>query len=458
MISVDSIGPVSQDIYLPNIPDVKADFGISDSMVTATIQLNIIATAVGSLVIGSLADRYGRRPVLIASLTLYVVSVIVAALSEHIVLFLVARIFMGFGQGSQVMAAVLARDLIDDVAQRLRAMAVLATVNSVAVALAPTLGGFIGQFGTWRIIFWFLGAWVVLTLVGFICTMPETKPQAKLEALPAPACASKRCESALHRFMDTTRTIFGSRVYVGFVGLFALMFAAIMAMLTLLPFLLENHYGLPVSLTGVLTGVIPVCGFSGSLISMALSKYVIPFQIVRLGMFPYFLVFVLLLAMTFLHQELPFSAMTWWPVLVPCILMLMMQNLFIPVAMSFALEEFEDKAGVAQGAAMCIQALAMALGSKVAIALWDGTPRSFYGTLAMIIGVAQLWFWLILGLCPPARLRIADSMPHGKDVHEISSIIAVRDGGSTSTDEESVSKAASASPEMNHVLPIGVSV
>jgi predicted MFS family arabinose efflux permease len=247
-------------------------------------------------------------------------------------------------------------------------------------------------------------------------------------------------------------------VYVGFVGLFALMFAAIMAMLTLLPFLLENHYGLSVSFTGVLTGVIPVCGFSGSLISMALSKYVTPFQIVRLGMFPYFLVFVLLLAMTFLHQELPVSVMTWWPFLVPCILMLMIQTMFIPVVMSFALEELEDKAGVAQGAAMCIQALAMALGSKVAIALWDGTPRSFYGTLAMIIGVAQLWLWLILGLCPPARLRGADSMPPGKDVPEIGSVMAVSDEGSTSMDEESVPKAASASPEMNHALPIGASV
>merc|ERR1711933_716248 len=89
--------------------------------------------------------------------------------------------------------------------------------------------------------------------------------------------------------------------------------------------------------------------------------------------------------------------------------MVICNGIFMPICQTLYLEPFQDMAGAAAGGAGLMQNVLMTAGSAVASAIWNGTPGSFHLTLAFWMLVAQLWFWGILGICPPAEAG-ADAM------------------------------------------------
>eukprot|EP00931_Biecheleriopsis_adriatica_P009879 TRINITY_DN110976_c0_g1_i1.p1 TRINITY_DN110976_c0_g1~~TRINITY_DN110976_c0_g1_i1.p1 ORF type:complete len:491 (+),score=65.54 TRINITY_DN110976_c0_g1_i1:71-1474(+) len=389
LVSIDSIGSFTSDAYLPSLPRVADDLQTTTNLTSLTVQVNIISMALGSIAIGFLADRYGRRPMLLVGLSIYVASSAIAAWAPYIGVLIAVRVVMGFTQGCQVLAPVLARDLIDDRSKRMQVTAVLGGCNAVAIVAAPSIGGVLGQYVGWRGIFVFLAIWGSLTLLAYWALIPETRP-----ALQAPS------EEEINKSWTTNvRTLFASRTYIGFVGMLGLMFFCIMSMLTLLPFVLGDYYALKVDAVGFIMGAIPLSGMSGSIISYIAGKCLEPFSLVRWGMIPYALVLGLTTALMFKHHHM--SEM-FWPVLLTCIPMVALHNIFIPVAMSLALEDMKDNAGVAQGFATFTQFLLMAAGSTVAASVWNGTPSSFFATLAVGMTMTAAWFWICCR--PPTAL------------------------------------------------------
>merc|ERR1740121_395916 len=84
--------------------------------------------------------------------------------------------------------------------------------------------------------------------------------------------------------------------------------------------------------------------------------------------------------------------------LVPIVLLIVVNGINVPACRTMYLNVFSDAAGTAAGVAGLMMAGSMAVGSSIASAAWDGTPRSFYATLTCTMLAAQLWFWTTLGL------------------------------------------------------------
>ncbi len=155
-----AMAPLSTDMYLPALPELGGDFGISASLTQLTLTMTMLGMAFGQIFMGPLSDRFGRKLPLLLGMLVFTAASAGACLSEHITAFLVFRFLQGFsGASGIVIARAIARDVAEG-PELTRFFAILMLVNGLAPIAAPVVGGQILRFTSW------LGIFVILVLVG----------------------------------------------------------------------------------------------------------------------------------------------------------------------------------------------------------------------------------------------------------------------------------------------------
>lgn len=163
------IGPFSIDAYLPSFPDIEMEFGVSRAVLSQSLAIYLMAFAISTLFWGPLADRYGRRLVIMFSMALYTLGSVGCALSDSAENFMLLRVVQGLAaSGGFIAGRAMIRDA-HDARSAHRAMSQVMMLFALAPALAPVLGGWLhDQFG-WRSVFWFLSIFgSLLVLMGFL--------------------------------------------------------------------------------------------------------------------------------------------------------------------------------------------------------------------------------------------------------------------------------------------------
>ena len=134
------IGPFSIDAYLPSFPDIEMEFGISRAVLSQSLAVDLLAFAVSTLAWGPLADRFGRRLVILISMALYPLGSIGCALAENMEFFMLLRVVQGLAaSGGFIAGRAMIRDAHDAEAAH-RAMSQVMMLFALAPALAPVLG------------------------------------------------------------------------------------------------------------------------------------------------------------------------------------------------------------------------------------------------------------------------------------------------------------------------------
>ncbi len=170
------LGPFTIDTYLPAFPDIEASFDVSRAILSQSLGIYLFAFAISTLVWGPLSDRYGRRMIVLVSLSLYILSTIGCALANNIEIFLIMRFFEGLAaSGGFVASRAMIRDAHDSESAH-RAMSHVMLMFALAPAIAPILGGWLDQFFGWRSIFWFLCLFA-LALIAIVLFVEETLPR-----------------------------------------------------------------------------------------------------------------------------------------------------------------------------------------------------------------------------------------------------------------------------------------
>ena len=166
--------PLSTDLYLASLPGLATAFGVPASTVQLTLSMFVLGFGGAQLVIGPLSDRYGRRPVLLAGLSLYLCASLLCAIAPDIELLIVARFLQSLGCCS---AIIIARAIVRDAyapADSARVIARASTWLSLAPLCGPILGSYLQVAFGWR------AAFVVLSIVSsaalgvVILRLPET--------------------------------------------------------------------------------------------------------------------------------------------------------------------------------------------------------------------------------------------------------------------------------------------
>lgn len=163
------------DSMLPALPAIGTALGVeSENQRQYVITAFLLGFGLAQLVHGPLADRFGRRPVLMIALAAYVVANLVAALSTSFALLLAARFASGLAiSASRVVTVALVRDCYSGRAMA-RVMSLAFMVFMAAPVLAPSFGQLILLFGSWRLIFVLIAVVTAAILIWFAMRMPET--------------------------------------------------------------------------------------------------------------------------------------------------------------------------------------------------------------------------------------------------------------------------------------------
>lgn len=169
-----ALGPLSMDAYLPAIPAMARDFGVSIVSLNNTLSVFLVGYAFGQFFGGSFSDQIGRKRIGYVGLSVYVCATFAIALAHNVEQMLVLRFLQAIGGGfSTVICMASVRDLYP-LEQLGRRFATITMIVLVAPLVAPVLGTFLLQLG-WQSIFLMKGSYAAVLLVLYAVFIPETR-------------------------------------------------------------------------------------------------------------------------------------------------------------------------------------------------------------------------------------------------------------------------------------------
>lgn len=174
--SLVAIGPLSTDMYLPAFPVLMQSFNADINQVQHTLSIFLIGFALAQLIYGPLSDRFGRKPVLIGGLLLFLLSSLAIAFAESISTLSTLRLLQAIGGSA---GPVLGRAMVRDIhgpKDSARLLSYIGTAMAVAPAAAPILGGYLTVWFGWQSIFLFLAAYSIVGVMLLGMSIPETAP------------------------------------------------------------------------------------------------------------------------------------------------------------------------------------------------------------------------------------------------------------------------------------------
>lgn len=234
--------PVTTDLYLPALPQLTRELGASMALAQQTMAALILAFGFGQLLWGPVADRIGRRPVLLLGLSLYTTAGVAAALAPDIGLLVACRALQGLGMAAAVVCArALLRDLYEP-AEGAQVMALgMSGLGLLAIA-SPALGGLLAAWAGWRAALAAVGATGAAALAFVALRVPETLHDRRADATQPRVLLAAWSRMARHR------------VFIAWAALSAATYGGLFTMLAGSAFVYVEVLGLSPAAYGLLLG------------------------------------------------------------------------------------------------------------------------------------------------------------------------------------------------------------
>ncbi|MGE2717480.1 multidrug effflux MFS transporter [Mycolicibacterium litorale] len=227
-----AIGPLTIDMYLPALPSIGDELGVSSSVAQLTLTGTLAGLALGQLLVGPLSDSLGRRRPLMAGIVLHMAASLLCMFAPDIVVLGLARSLQGVGAAAATVVAIaVVGDLFSGSAAA-TVMSRLMLVLGVAPVLAPSLGAAVLLHASWH---WVFAALVVLAgalLLMAVLALPETLPVAHRRPLHVRGIAA----TYVSLIRDMRFVVLVVVAALGMSGLFAYVSGA--------AFVLQDRYGL----------------------------------------------------------------------------------------------------------------------------------------------------------------------------------------------------------------------
>lgn len=178
MMVITTIQWMSLDIYIPALPVLKTEFGVSEAMLNLSLNSGVVTAAIGTLIGGTISDRFGRKSMLISGLCLVAAGMIACAFAGSVELIIVMRGISGIGCGFALsITLAVIKDSYKGESFR-NIMTVLQSVAVVGPIIAPVLGALLINLTSWRMIFVFTAVSSLITALPLIIST-ETFPKEK---------------------------------------------------------------------------------------------------------------------------------------------------------------------------------------------------------------------------------------------------------------------------------------
>ncbi|BDQ38975.1 Bcr/CflA family drug resistance efflux transporter [Pseudodesulfovibrio nedwellii] len=160
--------PLAIDMYLPAMPTLQVVWSVPFGVINLSLVVFIVIFSACLLIHGPLSDRFGRRPVLISGILLFILGSLLCAASDSIAFLLFSRAIQGAGAAAAAsLSLALSKDLYDGV-ERQKILAYIGVIMAFCPMLAPTLGGIMLRFGSWQWIFIVQSIMALVALYGVL--------------------------------------------------------------------------------------------------------------------------------------------------------------------------------------------------------------------------------------------------------------------------------------------------
>jgi DHA1 family bicyclomycin/chloramphenicol resistance-like MFS transporter len=257
--ALSALPPLSIDVSLPTLPTVAGALGATASDVQGTLSAFLTGFALGQLVHGPAADRFGRRPVLLGGLALYVAAGIACTAAGSIAVLVAMRFFQGLGACAGIIVArAMVRDRFEGVDAAAK-QSVLSSVSTLAMLGAPIVGGVVLSLGGWRAVYGVLPA-AGLVLLAAASALGETRP----DYLP------------VRRFGAGYARVLGEPRVLGHVAVNALLFGGMFAYISGSPLVLLGAFGVTPRGFGFFFAITAIAALAGAQTNRALVRRVPP--------------------------------------------------------------------------------------------------------------------------------------------------------------------------------------
>lgn len=373
-----ALGPLSTDLYLPSLPTLAQFFSTDVARVQLTLSVFLAGFAAAQLVYGPLSDRFGRRPVMLGGLAIYLVSSLVCMSAQSIDALIVARFFQALGACA---GPVLGRAIVRDVYGPLQAARVLAYISgamAIAPMLGPILGGWLTVWFGWRANFAALAIFSAFQVAATFAMLGESN------AHRDPAATQPR------RMAGNFAMLMSSRQYLGFLVCFSAAYGALFAFISGSSFVLIGLYGLSPQWYGASFGFVVMGYIAGTVASGKLTLRLGPGRMVLMGAWLGALSGSLMvtLAVAQIHNV--------WAVLLPMFLCMIGVGLVMPNAIGGALAPYAKMAGAASALMGFFQMGAASVVGIIVGHAYDGTAIPMATAIALCgWGVVGSYFMLV---------------------------------------------------------------
>ena len=238
LVALTACGTLGMHVIIPALPATARAMDMSIATTQLTITLYLTGLAFGQLFYGPVSDRFGRRPVVLAGLTLFTLASILTACAPSAAVLIGARVLQSIGGCAGL---VLGRAAVRDGAAPDKAagqLAMLTLVMSMVPALAPAIGGYLTAFIHWRASYVFLAALGGATLLATFLILPETSQ-------------TRAGGSSARSLLSGYATLIRSRAFLGYAVGGACSTTSFYAFMSASPFIFENVLHRPTQEVGL---------------------------------------------------------------------------------------------------------------------------------------------------------------------------------------------------------------
>jgi DHA1 family bicyclomycin/chloramphenicol resistance-like MFS transporter len=376
LASISLIGPLAVHLFLPVIPAIKASLGLSPAIAQLTFSIALFGMAFATLVYGSLSDRYGRRPVLLSGLGLFLIGSTLSAIADTVFLIVLGRLVQAIGAGCGVtLVRAIARDAYG-AEHLINAIAYLTMFYTLGPMISPIVGGLLVDAFGWRSTFAFAILVGALVTAGAYFVIYETRPKTV-------------SVNSAYAVLQGYRQLFSSLRFTAFVLQSGFSTGAFITIASGSSVLMKELLDRPAAEFGAYFVLFPAGFLCGNFIATRLSRRVATKYIVLAGA-------VLLTSAIAIQSSLLISGhVTPLTIFVPGFFITLSQGISLPFTQSGAIETMPRLAGTAAGVGVFCQNFCGAFFAQLFGLLSDGTPlpmaatASFCAILCLAMGITS---------------------------------------------------------------------
>jgi MFS transporter, DHA1 family, multidrug resistance protein len=366
LISLSSFGPLTMSIYTPVMPLIGIDLGASADSVKFTLTTYMLGFAVGQLFYGPLSDRFGRRPIVLLGVAFFTLTSFGCAFAASITGLIGLRILQGLGAAS---GAVLGRALLRDAYEAKEmplVMSWIALAMNVSPAVAPSIGGFLGQQFGWRATFWFVGGFGALLFAALALLLGETNRH-------------RSDKIDLGSLTRGSGEMLRNPRFLGYVLTLGFAFAINFGMLAGTPFILQDKLGFSPREFGLIV-LLSVSGFTaGNFANNRLVGRVQPVSLLRIAGWFHVAALAIMAALSLAGVQ------TWWAIIGPHMVLSFGSGMIGPNASAGAVSLYPRLAGTASSWVGLAQMGMGALGTVIVAVLT--AMGSAYFAMPLVVGL-----------------------------------------------------------------------